>query len=101
MNEAIQAGRAPLPVAMAWQIRLTAASEAMHQAAMAINDRAGALLDRPGDGRLVETLMHVSGQLREESDQLASDVGDLIFATPPRRWRGDVPSRAASRPSWA
>jgi transcriptional regulator with XRE-family HTH domain len=91
MNNAVEAGRAPLPVAMARQVRLTAASEAMGHAAMVLTDRAADLLDQPETGRLVDEMIDVSGLLRDESARLAADVGDLVFATPPRRWRGDPP----------
>jgi len=91
MDRALRAGMAPLPVAWERRIRLTAASEAMHQAAMALTDRAADALDRPGTGRAVGELMRLSGQLRAESARLEADAGIPLFGTPPRRWRGDPP----------
>lgn len=69
----------------------SAAPEAMHQAAMALTDRAADALDRPDTDRIVDDLMVLSRQLRDESDRLAADAGDLLHGPPPRRWRGDPP----------
>jgi transcriptional regulator with XRE-family HTH domain len=91
MNERLRSGRLPLPLAWERKIRLTAAADAMHQTAMTLDDRAAAALGRPGTDSMVDELMDLSEELREESGRLAADVGIRVVGVPPRRWRGDPP----------
>lgn len=98
MDRALQEGRAPLPVAMARAIRLTAASGEMLAVAMALTDRAAAALDEPGAGCLVDELMALSDQLQAESDLLWADPGGRLHGPPPRRWRGDPPDVSPNAP---
>jgi transcriptional regulator with XRE-family HTH domain len=90
MDERLQSGRAPLPVAWERQIRLTAASDAMQSMAMALTDRAVATLGRPGTDCIGE-LLDLLHALDEESARLAADAGGRVVATPPQRRRGDPP----------
>lgn len=89
VNQRLQQGLVPRPVAWDRQMRLTAASDAMLNVAMVLTDKAAAMLDRPGAERLVDELINLTGQLRAESERLAKVAGVRFPGTPMRRWRGD------------
>ena len=78
-----------MPVASERRIRLTAASDAMMNAAMGLTDKAAAMLERPGTGRMVDELIALIGQLNAESERSARGASVRFPGTPTRRWRGD------------
>jgi transcriptional regulator with XRE-family HTH domain len=99
VDEALQAGRMPLPTASARAIRLSTAGDAMWHASMVLNERAAAVIDDP-DGRLDE-LMCLSDALRAEGDLLEKAAGAFWRVTPVRRWRGDPVDVSPHPPSLA
>jgi len=98
----LEDGRASLPVAIVYQLRLFAASEAMRGLASTLIDRAIRLPEVPSTAARLGDLADLVDLLHEESRQLVADGGTPIYgASVPSRRRGDPPDADPVPPSAA